>query len=173
MAKNLIIYYSRTGENYVKRKVTVLSKGNTEIVAEYIQKAVGGDLFRVETVKTYPADYYECIKVAKAELRAKARPELKNYLTDISDYDNIIVAGPCWWGTYPMGILTQLEKLDFTGKKVFPVMTHEGSGLAGSKSALKKYCKGAKLGKGLAVRGADAEKSEDKVVKWAEKEFRV
>ena len=38
------------------------------------------------------------------------------------------------------GILTQLEKLDFTGKKVFPVMTHKGSGLA--------------------VHGADAAKSE-------------
>ena len=169
MARNLIIYYSRTGENYVRGKVKNLEKGNTEIVAEYIQKAAGGDLFHVETVKTYPADYYECIKEAKTELRAKARPELKDYLSDISDYDNIIVAGPCWWGTYPMGVLTQLEKLDFTGKKVFPVMTHEGSGLAGSKSALRKYCKGAKLGKGLAVRGADVEKSEEKVAKWAEK----
>ena len=118
MARNLIIYYSRTGENYVRGKVKNLAKGNTEIVAEYIQKAAGGDLFQVETVKEYAADYYECIKEAKAELRAKARPELKNYLTDISDYDNIIVAGPCWWGTYPMGVLTQIEKLDFTGKKV-------------------------------------------------------
>ncbi len=173
MAKNLIIFYSRTGENYVRGKVKNLAKGNTEIVAEYIQKAVGGDLFRIETVRTYPADYYECIKEAKTELRAKARPELKCYLTGISEYDNIIVAGPCWWGTYPMGVLTQLEKLNFTGKKVFPVMTHEGSGLAGSKSALRKYCKGAKVGKGLAVRGADAEKSEDKIKKWADKELGI
>ncbi len=42
--------------------------------------------------------------------------ELKQYLDDISDYDN--VAGPCWWGTYPMAVFSQLERLDFTGKRV-------------------------------------------------------
>ena len=50
MAKNLIIYYSRKGENYVNGNIEKLAKGNTEICAEYIQKAVGGDLFEIETV---------------------------------------------------------------------------------------------------------------------------
>jgi len=36
MAKNLIIYYSRTGENYWNGSVKNISKGNTEIVAEFI-----------------------------------------------------------------------------------------------------------------------------------------
>lgn len=169
MAKTLVIYYSRSGENYVNGSVQRLDKGNTEVVAEFIKKAVGADLFKVETVKTYAADYYECIDDAQNELRAKARPELKHTLTDISDYDNIVVAGPCWWGTYPMAIFTQLEALDFTGKKVFPVMTHEGSGLAGSAQALKKTCKGATVGEGLAVHGADAAKSEKTVAAWAQK----
>ena len=50
MAQNLIIYYSRKGENYVNGNIEDLSKGNTEICAEYIQKAVGGDLFEIQTV---------------------------------------------------------------------------------------------------------------------------
>ena len=50
---NLIIYYSRKGENYVSGAMKQLAKGNTEIVAEYIQKAVGGDLFEIETVRDY------------------------------------------------------------------------------------------------------------------------
>lgn len=169
MAKTLVIYYSRSGENYVNGSVRNLAKGNTETVAEFIQKAVGADLFKVETVKTYASDYYECIDDAKEELRAKARPELKKYLDDISGYDNIVVAGPCWWGTYPMAVFSQIERLDFTGKKVFPVMTHEGSGLAGSTQALKKYCKGAVVGEGLAVHGADAARSEKAVTAWAKK----
>lgn len=41
MAKNLIIYYSRKGENYWNGSIRSLAKGNTEIVAEFIQKAVG------------------------------------------------------------------------------------------------------------------------------------
>jgi flavodoxin len=61
MAKNLIIYYSRTGENYVNGSIKNLAKGNTEICAEFIQKAVGGDLFEIKTVKAYDADYYKCI----------------------------------------------------------------------------------------------------------------
>ncbi len=167
--KNLIIYYTRTGENYVNGQLKNLEKGNTEIVCEFIRDAVGADLFRVDTVKEYPAGYIECTEVAKTELKKKARPELKEYLNDISEYDNIVVAGPCWWGNYPCAIFTQLERLDFSGKKVFPVMTHEGSGQADSPKALKKYCKGAKVGKGLAVHGAIASESGDAIAAWAKK----
>ncbi|MGN0240508.1 MAG: flavodoxin [Candidatus Weimeria sp.] len=167
MAKTLVIYYSRAGQNYWNGGIRDIRKGNTEIVAEYIQKAAGADLFRVETVKDYSRDYYVCIDEAKQELRNNARPELKKYLDDISEYDNIVVAGPCWWGTYPMAVFSELDRLDFTGKKVFPVMTHEGSGLAGSVQALKKACKGASVGEGLAIHGADAEGSSDLVESWA------
>lgn len=169
MAKNLIIYYSRKGQNYWNGSIVDLTKGNTERVAEFIQKTVGGDLFEVETVRDYSTDYTRCTEEAQEELRQSARPELKQYLDDISGYENIVVAGPCWWGTYPCAVFTQLERLDFTGKKVFPVMTHEGSGLAGSSAALRKYCKGATVGAGLAIHGADAAKSESTVTSWARK----
>ena len=167
MSRNLIIYYSRKGQNYVNGSIRELSKGNTEIVAEFIQKAVCGDLFEIETVKEYSKDYMTCTEEAREELRTKARPELKAYLNDISEYDNIFVCGPCWWGTFPMAVLTQLERLDFTGKKVFAVMTHEGSGLGGSERTLKASCKGATVGRGLAVHGADAARSEAAVAAWA------
>ena len=169
MSKNLIIYYSRKGQNYVNGSIRDLKKGNTEIVAEFIQKAVGGDLFEIETVREYSKDYMTCTEEAQEELRTKARPELKRYLDDISEYDNVFVCGPCWWGTFPMAVLTQLEKLDFTGKKVIAVMTHEGSGLGGSERTLKASCKGATIGRGLAVHGADAAKSEATVAAWAKK----
>lgn len=169
MAKNLIIYYSRKGENYWNGSIKNIAKGNTEIVAEFIRDAVGGDLFEVDTVKPYDKDYYVCIEEAKAELRENARPEIKKYIDSIADYDNIFVCGPCWWGTYPMAIFTQLEKLNFTGKKVMAVMTHEGSGLGSSERDLKKICKGASFGKGLAVHGAEASQSESMVSAWAKK----
>ena len=167
MAKNVIIYYSRKGENYWNGIIKNIAKGNTEIVAEFIQKAVGGDLFEVETVKEYAADYYACIDEAKKELQEQARPELKKVLDSIADYDNIFICGPCWWGTFPMAVFTQLEKLDFAGKKVMAVMTHEGSGLGSCERDLQKICKGASFGKGLAVHGADAAKSEGVVAAWA------
>ncbi len=167
MAKNLIIYYSRKGENYWNGSIKNIARGNTEIVAEFIQKAVGGDLFEVDTVKPYSEDYTACTQEAQRELRADARPELKKYLGNIDDYNNIFVCGPCWWGTFPMAVFTQLERLDFTGKKVMAVMTHEGSGLGSCERDLKKICKGASFGKGLAVHGADASRSENTVAAWA------
>lgn len=167
MSQNLIIYYSRTGENYVNGAIKNLEKGNTQICAEFIQQAVGGDLFQVDTVEPYSADYYTCIEEAKRELQANKRPELKTYLSDISKYDTIFVLGPCWWGTYPMAIFSQLEKLDFTGKQVAALMTHEGSGLGNCEKDLHKFCKGASFGKGMAVHGADAVKSKNAVSKWA------
>ena len=169
MAKNLIIYYSRKGENYWNGSIKNIAKGNTEIVAEFIQKAVGGDLFEVDTVKPYSTDYMTCTQEAQRELRAGARPELKKYLDNIDDYDNIFVCGPCWWGTFPMVVFTQIERLNFTGKKVMAVMTHEGSGLGSCERDLKKICKGASFGKGLAVHGADAARSESTVAAWAKK----
>ena len=169
MSKNLIIYYSRKGENYVNGKILNLEKGNTEICAEFIQNAVGGDLFEIETTEDYSANYYECTEKAQKELRDNARPELKKYLDSIDSYENVFVCGPCWWGTYPVAVFTQLEKLDFTGKKVMALMTHEGSGLGRSESDLKKICKGANFGTGMAVHGADAKKSEKAVADWAKK----
>ena len=168
MAKNLIIYYSRKGENYWNGGFKDLKKGNTEIVAEYIQKAVGGDLFEVETVREYSPSYMTCIEEAKDELRKKARPELKRCLSDISEYDNVFVCGPCWWGTFPMAVFTQLEKLDWNGKKVMAVMTHEGSGLGGSERDLKRICQGASFGKGFSVAAHAASGSEAQIAAWAQ-----
>lgn len=169
MSKTLIIYYSRRGQNYVNGQIESLPKGNTEITAEYIQQAVGADLFEVQTKKHYADDYYQCIDEAKQELLDKVFPELIQILDSVADYDNIVVAGPCWWGTYPMAIFTQLKNLDFVGKKVFPVMSHEGSGLAGSTTALKKYCTGASVGEGLSIHGADTVQSELKIKEWAKR----
>ena len=167
MSKNLIIYYSRKGENYWSGGLRDLPKGNTEIVAEFIQKAVGGDLFEIETVRKYSESYMTCIEEAKAELRDKARPELKKYIDTIEEYDNVFVCGPCRWGTFPMAVFSQLERLDWTGKKVLAVMTHEGSGLGSCERDLQKTCRGARFGKGFSVAGHDAADSESKVAAWA------
>ena len=138
MAKILIAYYSRKGQNYVNGSIKNLAKGNTEIVAEFIQKAVGGELFEIDTVKNYPADYTECTEVAKVEIQQKARPELKKYLASVDEYDKIFLGYPIWWSVPPMAVSTFMEKYNFSGKKIIPFATHEGSGLGGSVSYLKK-----------------------------------
>lgn len=165
--KNLIVYYSRKGQNYVSGVIKDLPKGNTEIVAEFIQEAVGGDLFEVDTVKPYPLDYTKCTEVAKEELKAKARPEVKDYLESIDDYDNIFVGYPNWWGTMPMVMFTFLEHYDFTGKTIIPFCTNEGSGLGGSVNTIKRLCPGANVKTGLSIHGTSAASSKQRVAAFA------
>jgi flavodoxin len=169
MTNNLVIYYSRKGQNYFGGSIRSVPKGNTEYVAEFIAQAIEADIFEVDTLQEYSTDYTTCTEEAKAELRANARPELKTYIDSIDQYDNIFICGPCWWGTYPMAIFSQIEKLNWEGKKVYAVMTHEGSGLGSSERDLGKYCKGAKIIDGLAISGSSASNSQKKVADWAKK----
>ena len=165
----LIVYYSRKGQNYWNGSIKDLKKGNTEIVAEFIRKAVGGDLFEIDTVKPYAQDYYACINEAQKELRANARPEIKAYPENLQSYDVIFVGYPNWWGTMPMAMFTLLESCDLTGKKIIPFCTNEGSGMGSSERDLKRICVGAEIAKGLSVHGAESAQSEKQVAEWAKK----
>ena len=165
--KILTVYYSRKGENYVNGGIEVLKKGNTEIVAESIQRAVGGDLFEVETVKEYPKDYRACCQEAQKELREGVRPELKGFPAGLNECDLLFVGYPNWWGTMPMAMVALLEKYDLHGKKIVPFCTNEGSGLGSSERDLARICPGAVIVHGLSVRGSEASGSEKKVAEWA------
>ena len=163
---DLVIYFSRSGENYFGGVLKNIEKGNTEVIAEYIQEFTSADLFKVEPAVEYPADYMECIDVAKKEQQKDARPEIKESLDDISAYDTIYIGFPNWWGTLPMPMFTQLEKLDFTGKTVKPFVTHEGSGFGSSKRDLAKLCEGADIKEGLSIPGASVYDVKNTVESW-------
>ena len=165
---NLIVYYSRKGENYWAGGFKMLEKGNTERVAEYIQEAVGGDLFELETVDAYDPAYMTCIEEAKAELKANARPALKAVPENLDAYDTIFLGYPNWWGTCPMCVLTFLEGADLAGKRIIPFCTNEGSGMGKSERDIAKACPGATVERGLSVLGHDSENARSMVAAWAE-----
>ena len=68
-----------------------------------------------------------------------------------------------------MAVYTQLEQLDFTGKKVLPIMTHEGSGMGSADRDLKRICSGARIIKGLAIQGSRAADAEQTIADWVDK----
>ena len=55
-----------------------------------IGEITGADLFEVEIVENYPYNYKACTDVALKK-NQNARPELKKYLSDISNYDVIYI----------------------------------------------------------------------------------
>lgn len=169
MAKALVVYYSRKGENFMPGGIQVLEKGNTAFAAEYIQKALDADIFEVDTVKPYAENYKACCGEAIAEVKAHARPAIKGYVDDISGYDTIFVCYPNWCGTAPMCIFTFLEHYDLTGKKLAPLCTNEGSGMANSEKDIQAACPGAILAPGLSIKGHQAKDSEEIIAAWARK----
>lgn len=170
--KSIVLYFSKKGENYSGGSLVNLTKGNTEVVAEYIRDITGGDLFEIKPVNPYPSDYYECTDVAKDELRKNIRPNVQQMPGDLSEYDTVFIGGPIWWGTYPMPMFTVLEKIDWTGKTVMPFSTHEGSGLGNVERDMKKLCAGANVKPGLAIYGSSVASAKSDVEKWVNKNLK-
>ena len=159
--KSLIIYFSRADENY---SVGYIDKGNTEYIAEYVQEITNADLFKVEPLVPYAKDYNTCIEEAKHRV---GNAPIKNKIDDVSEYEVIYIMSPIYWGTYAPEMETALKDIDFTGKTIRIVTTHEGSCLASVPSDVKRICKGANvLDDAIAIRGADCKNARSKVENW-------
>ena len=159
--KSLIIYFSRADENY---SVGYIDKGNTEYVAEYVQKFTNADIFKVEPLVPYAKDYQTCIKEAKERI---GNAPIKKSISDISKYKVVYIMTPIYWGTYAPEIETAIKDLNFNGKKIRIITTHEGSGLANVVNDVKKVCKGANvLDDAIAIVGSQAKDSKSKIENW-------
>ena len=165
--KILVAYFSRVGNEYGVGNIT---KGNTATVAEIIAKKTDADIFEIKPVKSYPADYDECTKIASREKAVKARPEIIGKVENFSDYDTIFIGYPIWWGDAPMIVYSFLESYDFSNKKIVPFCTHGGSGLSSTDQQIALICPQSKILKGFEIRGTTAQKNpsetENKVIAW-------
>ena len=161
--KSIVIYFSHTGENY---SVGVIKEGNTAKVAKEIARQIGASIWEIKEAEAYPVKYDECINRAKKELQAKARPAFVGTAPDLAAYDTIYLGYPNWWGSAPMVVYSLLDKSKADGKRILPFCTHEGSGLGSTASKLAKAYPNAKIEqKGLAIRGATAQKDAKAVQK--------
>ena len=165
MAK-LVAFYSRADENYFGGTKKYISEGNTKKAAEKIAELTGADLFEIVQEVPYAADYDTCIAEAKRDLKAKARPKVKNLPESLDAYDEIYLGYPNYWGTMPMAVYTFLEAYDFSGKTIHPFCTHEGSGLSGTVADIEKAAAGAAVTQGLAIHGSEVDHAGAMIERW-------
>jgi len=163
--KSMIIYFSRADENYFGGSMKYIEKGNTEIIAEYIKDITNGDMFKVEPLNPYSANYMECIEEAKVRTREHNAP-IKENVPDISSYEVIYVGSPVYWGGMPEELFTALKDLDFSGKIIRPFVTHEGSGLSSIPNQLKEICAGGTVTDGIAITGSSVNSARSKIENW-------
>ncbi len=150
--KILIVYYSHSG--------------STKEIATQIQKTVGGDLFEIQTIESYPAEYNALTKQAKDEINRGYKPALKNRDGNTKAYDIIFIGSPVWWGTIAPSVTTFLSENDLSGKIVIPFSTHLGSGLANCAKDTAKLCPKSTVLDGKAFSGNSVKTSQNEVTKW-------
>ncbi len=124
--KSLVVYFSCTG--------------TTKKIAEYVQQSTGADIYRIEAEVPYTAEdlnYGDAsTRATKEQNDSSARPAIAGKVENMSQYQNVVIVYPIWWGQAPRIISTFLESYDFKGKTIVPVCTSHSSGIGSSAVSL-------------------------------------
>jgi flavodoxin len=127
--KALVVYYS-------------WSNGNTQKIAELVQKELGADIARIETVVPYSGSYDDVVNQGQDEVVRGYQPEIKPLDVNLADYDTVVVGTPTWWYTMAPAMLTFLSANNWSGKTIIPFQTH-GGWPGHVIEDMKQVCKGA------------------------------
>ena len=157
----------------MKRVLTVYyswSNGNTERIAKMLQKEIGGDIVRIDTITPYEGSYDDVVNQGQEEVQRGYEPEIKSLGVNISDYDVIAVGTPTWWYTMAPAVLTFLHTESFADKTVIPFMTNAGWPGNVIKD-MKTACKGADIKYEMEVQfdstgGSRLETPMEDITKW-------
>lgn len=137
--KTLIVYLSRTN--------------NTKVIAEIINKNVGGTLVALELVSPYPEDYRTTVNQVANENETGFLPPLKTAIDSIQNYDVIFIGFPTWGMQLPPPIKSFLKQYDLRGKKIIPFNTHGGYGVGSSFQTVRELSPESEVLDGFAIRG--------------------
>lgn len=140
--------------------------GNTKEIARQIKEATGGDIFEIVPIKPYPTEYQAVVAQAKKEINANFKPELKNKVENINQYDVIFVGSPNWWSTIAPPVATFLASYDFSGKTIVPFFTHGGGSIGRCETDVRKYCPKSTVLKSLYIPGSSVKSAQKDVEKW-------
>ena len=157
----------------MKRVLTVYyswSNGNTERIAKMLQKEIGGDIVRIDTITPYEGSYDDVVNQGQEEVQRGYEPEIKPLGVNISDYDVIAVGTPTWWYTMAPAVLTFLHTESFADKTVIPFMTNAGWPGNVIKD-MKTACKGADIKYEMEIQfdstgGSRLETPMEDITKW-------
>ena len=126
MDKVLICYFSATGV--------------TKSVAEKIANVVNADLFEIEPVEKYTSedlDWMNKQSRSSIEMNENIKPEILNKVSNLDNYEKVVLAFPIWWYKEPTIIDKFLEENDMTGKNIYVFVTSGSSSIDSTYTSLK------------------------------------
>ena len=158
--KMLVVYFSRADENW---QVGYVERGNTAIMVDYIKDLADVDVFEIVPEVAYPAVYEECTSYVTQEINENRRPKYKNDITNIADYETILIGGPIWWARPPMLFRTFFETHpELDGKTIIPFGTHGGSGVGSYNTLIEEYYPNATILESLGISGSSIRSTSSK-----------
>jgi flavodoxin len=137
--KILIVYLSRTN--------------NTKVIAEIIQRNVGGELVALELEKPYPENYQQTVAQVVKENETNYLPPLKTKIDSIQKYEVLFVGFPTWDMKMPPPMKSFLKKYDLKGKTIIPFNTNAGYGVGSGFKTVKELCPGSTVLDGFEIKG--------------------
>lgn len=129
--KTLILYYSQ-------------AVGNTERIANMLQKGLNADMEKIETVVPYTGSYSEITAQGQEEVNRGYKPEIHSINSNLNMYERVVIATPTWWYTMAPAVHTLLDEIDLSGKEVILVQTH-GGWPGHCLKDMEKLCNGANI----------------------------
>lgn len=146
MSKILVSYFS--------------ASGITKKVAEKVATAINGDLFAIEPKEKYTEqdlDWTNKQSRSSIEMNENIKPEIENKVSNLNDYDIVILAFPIWWYKEPTIIDKFLEENDMTGKKVYVFVTSGSSPIDSTYKSLQNNFPNLDFVSGKRFTGAESE----------------
>ena len=114
---------------------------NTEKLANYVKEYLQSDIFEIVPAQEYTSadiDYNSDCRAKREQNDDNARPKIKYTISDISQYDTIVLGYPIWFGQAPKILYTFVESYDFTNKTILPFCTSGSSPIGSSATNLVK-----------------------------------
>ncbi len=176
--KILTVYFTRVGNTDFADGVDAVSGaslllnekkeflGNSQVIGQMIQDAAGGEIGSINTKEHYPSSYSDTVSAASEEMGRQELPELVDMPENIDGYDLVFLVFPLWWDTIPKPVEAFLNRYDFSGKSVIPVVTHGGGGAGRSIEDIKAVCSGIVVEKPLEIYCGDIPYCREQVTEW-------
>ena len=118
------------------------ASGTTKNVAQKLARTLKADLFEIEPETPYTtSDLNWNDKQSRSTIEMEdlnVRPGIARKVSNLENYDRIVLGFPVWWYTAPRIINTFLEENDLTNKRIYIFVTSGGSSSEGSMENLKK-----------------------------------
>lgn len=142
--------------------------GNAEFIALTVAKTIHADVFKIDTGDHYPRDYNKVFDVTNAEQRKNVRPKLTSHVSNMAQYNTVIICCPVWWYKMPLAVQSFLDEYDLSGKTIYLSVTHGGSRSAGIEREIAAAEPKATISKNMLILNrSEIGRSEQKITAWA------